>query len=199
MGHRMAIELNGGKPATVLPRSSDLLTPESVDVRRRNHGTDGRFVRGNSAGTGKGWRSFIRRSLGTDATTPVVERLFRESWTLHSAFLRELPFVGAQVTALSAARARWTALSSYYSNRAAELGLDTDAGRAALELAMRLDQRAERLCVTALDVATRLAVAARRAPSGAIPPWFVVDDSPPAPADGESESTGGDSDGGKSA
>jgi len=76
---------------------------------------------------------------------------------LYAAMLRELPSDGAQVRPLVAARVRCAVLAGRYSLRGAELGLDSDEGRAAVELALRLDQRAERLAVTALDISTRLA------------------------------------------
>ncbi len=176
----MSIERSNGKARPTLPRSSDLARVEGVDVRKGGRDAQGRFLPRNGAAAGKGWRSLIRRSLGTEATTPAVERLMREARALHTAFMRELPFAGAQVTSLSAARARWTALSAYYANRAAELGLESDEARAALELAMRLDQRAERLAVTCLDVATALARAQRRGPAAV--PWAVEAEATPTPA-----------------
>lgn len=153
----MSIEQSHGKARPGLPRSGDLATPKAEDKRNGKRGPGGRFAPGNDIGRGRGWRNLIRKSLGATVSTELVERLCREAWTLHLAFMRELPFDGAQVTALSAARARWTALASYFATRGAELGLETDKGQRALELSMRLDQRAERLAVTALDIATKLA------------------------------------------
>jgi hypothetical protein len=53
-----------------------------------------------------------------------------------------------------------TVLAGFFVARAAQLGLDTPEGAAALEMSMRLDQRAERLAVTSSDIATRMAVSA---------------------------------------
>jgi hypothetical protein len=91
-----------------------------------------------------------------------VAPLAREAWRVFQALLKELPHTGAQVSCLVAARARSAVLSARFAVRAAELGLDTDAGRSALELSMKLDARAERLAVTSLDIATRLAASERK-------------------------------------
>jgi hypothetical protein len=99
----------------------------------------------------------IGRELKGDA-----EPLARESFRMYQALLAELPHTGAQVSSLVAARARSAVLSARYAARAAELGLDTEDGMAALDLSMKLDARAERLAVTALDIATKLATASRK-------------------------------------
>jgi hypothetical protein len=185
----MALERSKGKLRPTLPRSSDLGTPGPVDERRRNHDAGGRFAPGNEAGRGRGWRSQIRKGLQPQASTPEVERVFRDAWGLHCQFMRELPFTGAQVSQPTAARARWAALSQYYVNRAAEVGLETDTGRQFIELAMRLDQRAERLAVTSFDLATKLAEATKRTPASV--PWLTAT---PRPADAPAEPDDSDTD-----
>jgi hypothetical protein len=153
------MERTKGKLRPSLPRSSDLAVVRAVGEPLGNRDARGRFASGNEIGRGRGWRNLIRKSLGTEASTPLVERLVRETLVLHAGFMRELPFQGLQVNAPTAARAKWVAISAHVVNRALELGIETDKGRELLELALRLDQRAERLAVTALDMATRLAAA----------------------------------------
>ncbi len=59
--------------------------------------------------------------------------------------------------------ARWSVLSAHYALRAVELGLETEEGQRRVELAIKLDQRVERLDVTAIDLADRLGTDAPQA------------------------------------
>jgi hypothetical protein len=77
-------------------------------------------------------------------------------------FLADLPVDCASVRSLVAQRARAATLADAYACHGALLGLDTAQGAAALAEAHKWDQRAERLAVTSLDVATRLAGKAGR-------------------------------------
>ena len=166
-------ELSHGKARATRARSSDLLVAGPVDVRRRNHDDLGHWAPANEGGRGKGWRTLIRKSLGPGATTEDVVRLARESWTLYLALSRELPFTGAQVSSLTAARARWTVLSSYYTARAAEVGLGSVEGKELLDLALKLDVRAERLAISAADISVRMARAKPPEPKGHVPIWLA--------------------------
>jgi hypothetical protein len=56
-----------------------------------------------------------------------------------------------------AARARAAVLAARFARKAAEVGLDTPEGAKALAQSVSLDQRAERLAVTSLDISARLA------------------------------------------
>ena len=161
----MSIEQSHGKARPTLPRSKDLANVPPAGERPRQRDASGRFAPGNRAGVGRGWRAALARVLGRDLKGEVAP-LARESWLTFQAMLKELPHTGAQVSALVAARARSTTLSARYAARAAELGLDTDEGMRALTLSMQLDARAERLAVTSLDIATKLAAADRKRKPG---------------------------------
>lgn len=153
------IERSQGKARCLRPRSSDLKPVESVRDPSEGRDSHGRAAPGNRLSIGQGWKATIRRATGLDAGNPVVEQLARDTTSIYFALLRQLPDDGPQVRPLVAERARSIVLSGYYANRAAEVGLDTDAGRAALELSMKLGQRAERTAISALDIATKLASA----------------------------------------
>ena len=68
-----------------------------------------------------------------------------------------MPSDGSTVRGLLALRARHEALAGFWHAKAGELGLTSDAGIAAADQALKHGTRAERLAVTALDVATKLA------------------------------------------
>lgn len=158
----MTIEKSHDKARPSLPRSSDLAAVPAVDERPRQRDSNGRWTAGNAGGIGRGWRAAIRKMVGRDLKGDDAEPLARESFRMYQALLAELPHTGAQVSSLVAARARSAVMSARYAARAAELGLDSVEGMRALEVSMRLDARAERLCVTAIDVSTKLAAADRK-------------------------------------
>ncbi|HEX9619439.1 MAG TPA: hypothetical protein VF989_04855, partial [Polyangiaceae bacterium] len=93
----------------------------------------------------------IRRQLGAEGSE-AVERLTSDTLALFRALTRSVASDAPQVQDTLARRARWSVLSAHYALRAAELGLETDAGQRCLDLALKLDARAERLDVTALDL-----------------------------------------------
>jgi hypothetical protein len=87
-----------------------------------------------------------------DAATAVAE----DAWRLFGVAIREMPHDGPTVRALVARKARHEALEGYWTAQAlAKLG--TDEGKEAEDRATQHGLRAERLTVTALDVASRLA------------------------------------------
>lgn len=154
----MTAEHSHGKARPTLPRSRSLAEVPSAPQRHGERDAHGRFATGNKVATGKGWKSILAKQLGRDLQGE-AEPLAREALVLYRGLLAELPHDGAQVRQLVAARARSAVLSGRYALRAAELGLDSEAGQRVLELSMKLDARAERLAVTALDIATKLAKA----------------------------------------
>jgi hypothetical protein len=137
-------------------RLKDVARRERSGERSRNHDAKGRFVAGNDAPKGRKLKSIIRRHLGRDATGASVEALFAETKEIFRALVKAVGSDAPQVQDTLARRARWGVLSAHYALRAADLGLDTEQGQACLELALKLDARAERLDVTALDLANRL-------------------------------------------
>lgn len=152
----MARRFEHGATRTTPPRRKDAgaYTAPEPD---RNRDATGRFVGGNDAARRKAIRSLLKRQLGSDATTEEVEQLYRETMVQFRACLADLPANdAAEVQDLTARRARWSILSARYASKAAEVGLYTDQGARLMDMALKLDARAERLAVTARDEAERL-------------------------------------------
>jgi len=152
----MAVRFEKGKARPQPPRLKDVARRERSGERSRNHDAKGRFTAGNRAPEGRKLKAIIRRHLGKDGTGEAIETLFAETKQIFSALVKAVGSDAPQVQDTLARRARWGVLSAHYALRAVDLGLETDAGQACLELALKLDQRAERLDVTALDLANRL-------------------------------------------
>ncbi len=168
----MTIEVSHGKARPTLPRASVLAVVDTAGNPTEGRAVGGRFAPGNRHAEGQRWKSSIRKLLGRGATTAEAEQLARESFRLYLALLRGLPSDGPSVRTLAALQARHVVLAARWANRAAELGFDSEDGIAADERSLKHGQRAERLAVTALDVATRLPKRARR--QADIPPWLVA-------------------------
>jgi hypothetical protein len=152
----MSIRTSHGKARTELPRSSDLKPPETDATPTQGRGTGGRFAPGNSIASGNRWKAAIAESLGA-ALDGDAGKLGREAHRFYRAFLGDLPSDKASVRQLVASRALAAVLATHFARRAAEVGLDTDAGAEALKQAAVWDQRAERLAVTSWDLATKMA------------------------------------------
>ncbi len=139
------------------PRLKNVSRAERSGERSRNQDAAGRFVAGNDAPKGRAVKRIIRRYLGEGAaSSEQVAALTSDTLALFKAFRRALGCDAPQVQDTVARRARWGVLSAWYALRAAELGLGTEEGMAAIDMALKLDARAERLDVTALDLAARL-------------------------------------------
>lgn len=140
------------------PRLKDLKRRERNGERSRNHGPRGLFTAKNDAARNRAFTALVKRHLGADATGEQAKILTKETLVTYRACLRALGTPGRipQVQDTVARRSRWSTLSAHYALLAAEKGLGTEAGDAALEMALKLDARAERLDVTALDLAERL-------------------------------------------
>ena len=150
-------ERSHGKMRPSLPRASDLATvPEADEAPTAGRDASGRFASGNPWAAGAKWRSLVAEGLGRELGGKAGE-LGRRAYRLFRVFLADLPTDNATVRSLVAQRARAATLADAYATRGAELGMETDAGAAALGEALKWDQRAERLAVTTLDVATKLA------------------------------------------
>lgn len=152
----MALRFEKGKLRPQPTRLKDVARRERSEERSRNQDEKGRFVAGNRAPEGRKLKSIIRRHLGKDAAGEAVEVLFAETKQIFQALVKAVGSDAPQVHDTLARRARWGVLSAHYALKAVELGLDTEQGQACLDLALKLDQRAERLDVTALDLANRL-------------------------------------------
>jgi len=178
----MPIEHSHGKARPTLPRSSDLAmvttAPRTDGEPIRYRDEHGRFMSGNPYAIGRGATAAVRRLLGrsgvaiSDADARTVardaDRLFAET-------MKELPSDGPTARQLAALYCRHAALAGFWTAKASVAGLGTAEGIAAQEHASKHGQRAERLSVTMLDVATRLAKA--RPLTAADEPWFEVVDS----------------------
>jgi hypothetical protein len=155
-------EHSHGKMRPSLPRSSDLAAvPEAEQRPTEGRDASGRFTSGNPWAPGAKWRSLIAEGLGRELEGKAGE-LGRRAHRLFRAFLADLPVDCATVRSLVAQRARAATLADAYARRGAELGLDSPEGSAALAEALKWDQRAERLAVSSLDVATKLAAVGKR-------------------------------------
>jgi len=160
----VSIEHSHGAARPTLPRSGDLATvPAAEHSRTEGRDAHGRFTSANPWSGASKWRALVSEGLGRDLEGKAGE-LGRRAHRLYRAFLADLPIDCATVRSLVAQRARAAALADSYALRGAELGIDTSDGAAALAEAHRWDQRAERLAVTSLDVATKLAGPARKRP-----------------------------------
>jgi hypothetical protein len=159
----MARRFENGKVRTAPPRRKDQSGYTAAE-RSRNHGVSGRFAPGNDAASRKAIRSLLKRQLGADASTDEVEQLYRETMIQFRACLADLPSNdAAEVQDLTARRARWSVLSARYAAKAAEVGLFTEEGAKLIDVALKLDARAERLAVTARDEAERVHAARPKA------------------------------------
>ena len=171
----MPIEQSHGKARPILPRASDLAPVlDAVPERRRQRDVLGRFAHGNVVGRGRGWKLAIAKVLGRAAEDPIACAVAADAWKLYAAALREMPDDGPTVRGLVALRARHEVLAAFWHHHAAVVGLVTPEGIAAQEQATKHGQRAERLAVTALDVASKLAAAKRaRTDDNDDMPWLM--------------------------
>lgn len=155
----MTIEQSHGKARPTLPRSSDLAVVETVRDPSEGRSEGGRFAAGNRTAVGARWKNACKKLLGSFAAgnPEAAAAVARDSWRLFTATMRDLPSDGAQVRQLAALGARHAALSAFFTARAADVGLDSEQGIAFGQLASHHGQRAERLAVTTLDLATKYA------------------------------------------
>jgi hypothetical protein len=184
----VTIEQSNGKARPTLPRAGALRVSETVRDPSEGRDADGRATAGNRLAVGAGQKHATKKLLGSGATEGDAALVARDGLRLFYGALRELPSDGAVVRTLAGLYGRHAACSAYFSAKADEAGLGTPDGVAWADAALRHGQRAERLSVTMLDVATALAAAAASRPrldaSGkpALPPWFVeVPDDAPEP------------------
>ena len=175
----MTIERSHGKPRPTLPMASDLAPTESAEKPTGGRGADGRFSAGNRASVAARFTHTIRKALGVEGATGAALVVARDARRVFGHVLASLPSDAPPVRALLAVYARHQALHAYYSNRAEELGLDTEAGLAMLVVADRQSQRAERVLVTCHDLA-RVHAATKGAHLDNPTPWLVSADDPRA-------------------
>lgn len=167
----MAIRTEHGRARPQRPRVKDLgefsePAPEPTQPRTAN----GRFAPGPAGGRAR-LPAALKRALASgaeDAGASEGETIYRDTLRQFKALLAELPANDSpQVQALVANQARALTLATYYATAAMVAGLTTVTGMRLTELASKLDARAERLAVTARDIAERINRARQKAePAG---------------------------------
>lgn len=178
----MTTERSHGKARTTLPRSSDLKAVDSVPAPTEGRTAGGRFAPGNGISRDNAARHHVRRLLGPAANDKTISEIQSASQSLYSSLMRSMPCQAVQVRSLVALQARHTALCAYWTEYAVRVGLDSEDGIAALERASKDGARAERLAVTSLDVATKLAKTAPKAKA-----WWLEPLPPPPTTESSSE------------
>lgn len=151
------IEQSHGKARPTLPRASDLSTIQTDGKPVTGRGPDGRFAPGNGSAIGARFVHTIRKCLGTKASDGEAKVVARDARRVFAHLMRSLPSDAPPVRVLAAVHARHAALNAYFTAKAESAGLDTEKGLKLLEVADRQSQRAERVLVTCLDVATKIA------------------------------------------
>jgi hypothetical protein len=151
------IEQSHGKARPTLPRASDLRPIEPEGKPSGERASHGHFAAGNRLGLGARFTHTIKKALGSKASTGEAQIVARDARRVFGHVMRSLPSDAPPVRVLVAIHARHTALNAFYTLKAEAAGLDTTEGLKLLEVADRQSQRAERVLVTALDVATKMA------------------------------------------
>lgn len=156
-------ETSHGKARPALPRSSRLPDTVTAPKPTESRSKHGHFGAGNRIAAGGKWKNAVRKVLGRKGAgeAGIVSRDARRVFV---GLIKEFPHDGAIVRSMVAAQARHVAMGAYYAGLAERLGYDTPEGLAANTASSAHDQRAERLAVTALDIATRLARAEQTRP-----------------------------------
>jgi hypothetical protein len=157
-------ERSKGKMRPSLVRSSDLVTVETEANPTDGRGPDGRFAPGNRVSVGSGCRRTQKKLLGPHAGREDERLVRRDAFRVFTQTMLSMPSDAPPVRSLVSLHSRHVALAAYYGALASAAGLASDAGMTLQAVADRQSQRAERVLVTAIDVATKLLV---RAPTAA--------------------------------
>jgi hypothetical protein len=157
----MSIRRGQGKVRPELPRRRELHVVAAAPEAKEGRDASGKFAPGNGVARDRGWRTALGRVLGHELTDASMRRVANDSWRLHGAIVKELPSDGVIVRGIVVTLAMHTACMGYWSALALDLGLSTAEGQAASERARIHGTRVERLSVTALDLASKLAACER--------------------------------------
>ena len=160
-------ERSKGKMRPSLPRASDAKVTQAIDhesVANPSVGRDARglFTAGNRAASGSGLTRVTRKAMGDRRASGEAAIVARDARRVGSAVLAAFPSDAAPVRVLVAMHARHVALHAYYTHLAEVAGLGTPDGLRFLEVADRQSQRAERVLVTAQDMARVCATRAEK-------------------------------------
>lgn len=149
----MTFERSHGKVRPGLPRASDARPAEAADKPTEGRDAHGHFAAGNRNGVGARFKNTVKKSLGTLAVPGEVGIVASDARRVYHHVLGSFPSQAPAVRVLVAIHARHVALHAYYTSLAEAAGLDTDRGLKLLEVADRQSQRAERVLVSAQDMA----------------------------------------------
>lgn len=147
------IERSHEKARPTLPRASDLASPVTDGKPTDARGSHGHFTAGNRSALGARFKATLRKSLGNKASDGDVLTVYRDAQRVFAHTIRSLPSDAAPVRTLVVLHARHVALHGFFTAKAETAGLETELGQKLLVIADRQSQRAERVLVTALDVA----------------------------------------------
>lgn len=154
----MVTERSHGKPRTTLPRLADVPAPAPAPTaaeRTATRAVDGRFAPGNKAATGRGWKTATRKVLARDVGDADAVRVSADAWALYLGTLRSLPADSPLIRQAVASYARHASLSAFYATKSSAAGLLSETGMMLGEVASKHGVRAERLSITAVDLAAR--------------------------------------------
>ncbi|MDB4945866.1 MAG: hypothetical protein JWP97_5400 [Labilithrix sp.] len=151
------IEKSHGKARPALVRASDLKTVETDADRPAGRGPDGRFAPGNRVSVGSGCRRTQKKLLGRTGGSDDELLVRRDAFRVFTQTMRSMASDAAPVRSLVSLHARHVALAAYFGALASAKGLAEPEGMKLQEAADRQSQRAERVLVTAIDVARTLA------------------------------------------
>lgn len=152
-----------GKMRPSFKRASDLGAPETVRNPSEGRTPRGTFAEGNRHSVEARVKHSIRKTLGSKADAGEAGLVAGDAGRIFGAFMRSMASDAAPVRAMAALAARHSALASFYGSKAVQAGLTTPEGMALQTAADRQSQRAERVLVTAEDLADRHAKASRYA------------------------------------
>jgi hypothetical protein len=173
----VTIEASHGKARPTMLRSSDL-----TEATERDPSVDrveaGRFAPGNRIAVGRGWKEGVRKLLPPDSADAEVQRIADDAALVYRSVLRSLSSDGPLVRLQVAKLARHEAVAGYFQAKAMAAGLSSDEGVALDDRAIKHGQRAERLAVTARDLADT--AAKRRPDPDGLPIWREPVDAPDA-------------------
>ncbi len=159
-------ERSHGKARPSLVRASDLRPAEPDANRTGERDARGQFAAGNRTGALARFQATVKKSLGSGGTDSETGIIARDARRVFANVMRALASDAAPVRVLVAIHARHVALHGYYTAKAEAAGLETTQGLKLLEVADRQSQRAERVLVTAQDVARTCAAQENKSNSG---------------------------------
>ncbi len=145
-------ERSKGKMRPSLVRGSDLRPAETDTKPTDQRAVHGHFAVGNRSAVEARFKHTVKRSLGTsgDGEVGIVAS---DAKRIYLHVLRSFPSDAPPVRVLVAIHARHAALHAYYTVKAEQAGLTTPEGMALLAVADRQSARAERVLVSAQDMA----------------------------------------------